>query len=55
MKYKLIKDTTVLKANTIGKADLTVKGTSIGNCMFYPESGHPYRVCVKISNIERID
>ena len=51
MKYKIIKDTATLKA----KVDFTVKGTSIGNCMFYPENGHPYRVCVEISNIERID
>ena len=55
MKYRIIKDTATLKANTIGTVDLAVKGASIGNCMFYPESGHPYRVCVKISNIERLN
>lgn len=55
MKYRIVKDTAILKANTIGTVDFTGKGASIGNCMFYPESGHPYRVCVKISNIERID
>lgn len=55
MKYRIIKDTATLKANTIGTVDLTVKGASIGNCMFYPESGHPYRVCVEISNIERLN
>ena len=54
MRYKIIKSTETLKANTIGTVDLTVKGASIGNCMFYPENGHPYRVCVKISNIERL-
>lgn len=38
----------------IGRIEANLPGEKFGNCMFYPKEGiHPYRICLKLSSIER--
>lgn len=46
----ITKNDTWIKKGVIGKA--TYPANSLGNVMFYPYKGHPYRICLNEGDIE---